>query len=89
MVPGGRDIAIATSEVLKERDAAVWAFHGLFVSGASFDSAFGLAHTIEKAASIAVKVINMGGKKQSITPDNLKDLSNVFNLGLNTRFFNE
>ena len=30
MVPGGADIALATSELMKEYDAAVWAHHGLF-----------------------------------------------------------
>jgi len=82
MLPGGPAIAKATSEVMKARDAAVWAYHGLFVSGESFDAAFGTAHTIEKAAEIAVKVISMGGRKQGITPDNLKALSDAFGLNL-------
>ena len=46
MVPGGADIALATSELMKEYDAAVWAHHGLFCSGPDFDITFGLMHTI-------------------------------------------
>ena len=55
MVPGGADIALATSELMKKYDAAVWAHHGLFVSGPDFDITFGLMHTIEKAAETWVK----------------------------------
>ena len=53
MVPGGTDIAKATCVEMEKYDAAIWAFHGLFVSGPSLDIAFGLMHTIEKAAQIA------------------------------------
>jgi rhamnulose-1-phosphate aldolase len=82
MLPGGVDIATASSELLKERDAVIWAYHGLFVSGENFETAFGLAHTIEKSAEIAVKINSMGGRKQGITADNLKALSSAFNLNL-------
>ena len=46
MVPGGADIALATSELMKTYQAAIWAQHGLFASGPDFDITFGLAHTI-------------------------------------------
>ena len=49
MVPGGADIAMATSEKMKHYQAAVWAQHGLFASGPDYDTTFGLAHTIERA----------------------------------------
>jgi rhamnulose-1-phosphate aldolase len=49
MVPGGAAIARETSALMREYDAAVWAHHGLFVSGPDLDTAFGLMHTIEKA----------------------------------------
>ena len=61
MVPGGADIAMATSEKMKTYQAAVWAQHGLFASGPDFDITFGLAHTIEKAAEIYVKVLSADG----------------------------
>ena len=60
MVPGGADIAMATSEKMKSYQAAIWAQHGLFASGPDFDTTFGLAHTIEKSAEIYVKVLSMG-----------------------------
>ena len=33
MVPGGRDIAVATSELMKQYDIAIWAHHGMFTVG--------------------------------------------------------
>ena len=63
MVPGGADIAMATSELMKKYDAAVWAHHGLFVSGPDYDITFGLMHTIEKAAQIYMLAITAGGGK--------------------------
>lgn len=52
MVPGGDEIAKATAGLMEEFDAVVWAQHGVFATGESYDAAFGLMHTIEKAAGI-------------------------------------
>ena len=48
MVPGGREIAVATSELMKKYDLAIWAHHGMFAAGEDFDLTFGLMHTAEK-----------------------------------------
>lgn len=86
-VPGGREIAVATSELMKEYDAAVWAHHGLFCSGADFDLTFGLMHTIEKSAEILVKVLSITPNKlQTITADNFRDLAVDFNVNLPEKF---
>ncbi|MDR1689958.1 MAG: rhamnulose-1-phosphate aldolase [Clostridiales bacterium] len=82
LLPGSTELAKETASVLRLRDAAIWAHHGLVTGAESFSGAFGIAHTIEKASAIAVKVISMGGKKQTITEENLKDLSDAFNLNL-------
>ena len=88
MGPGGADIAVATSELMKRYDAAVWAHHGLFVSGPDFDTAFGLMHTIEKAAQIYMLVLSAGGGKirQTITDDNLRAIAKEFGITLNEEF---
>ena len=87
MVPGGADIALATSELMKEFDAAVWAHHGLFCSGPDFDITFGLMHTIEKAAEIYVKAMSMGqGIRQTITDDNLRAIAKDFGVTLREEF---
>lgn len=87
MVPGGRDIAVATSELMKKYDVAVWAHHGLFASGEDFDLTFGLMHTVEKSAEILVKVLSIRPDKlQTITPQNFKDLARDFNVTLPEEF---
>lgn len=59
MVPGGREIAVATSELMKKYDLAIWAHHGMFAAGEDFDLTFGLMHTAEKSAEILVKMLSM------------------------------
>lgn len=90
MVPGGAAIAQATSEIMKKYPAAVWAHHGLFVSGPDFDTAFGLAHTIEKAAElyIAARAANGGSDMflNIISDQNLKDTCRDFNVEINSDF---
>lgn len=86
MVPGGREIAVATSELMKQYDVAIWAHHGMFCSGEDFDLTYGLMHTVEKSAEILVKVLSMGGKRQTITPTNFRDLAVDFKVTLDERF---
>lgn len=90
MVPGGRDIAVATSKLMKDYDAAVWAHHGLFCAGEDFDLTFGLMHTIEKSAEILVKVLSIRPDKlQTITPQNFRDLAVDFKVTLPEKFLYE
>lgn len=87
MVPGGKDIAIATSELMNRFDAVIWAHHGLLCSGENYDTTFGLAHTIEKSAEILVKVMSITDKKrQTITPQNFRDLAVDFKVNLSEEF---
>lgn len=90
MVPGGRDIAVATSELMKKYDVAIWAHHGMFASGEDFDLTFGLMHTVEKSAEILVKMLSMTNqKRQTITPDNFRDLAKDFKVTLPEEFLYE
>lgn len=90
MVPGGRDIAVATSELMKQYDVAIWAHHGMFCAGEDFDLTFGLAHTVEKAAEILVKMLSMRPDKlQTITPQNFRDLAVDFKVNLPEKFLYE
>lgn len=88
MVPGGNDIALATSKLMKNYDVAIWAHHGTFCSGEDFDTTFGLMDTVEKSGEILVKVLSMGGKRQSITSRNFRDLAVEFNVTLPEKFLN-
>ena len=90
MVPGGREIAVATSELMKKYDVAVWAHHGMFCSGEDFDLTFGLMHTVEKSAEILVKMLSMRPDKlQTITAENFRDLAVDFKVELPERFLFE
>ncbi|MFI3170105.1 MAG: rhamnulose-1-phosphate aldolase [Faecalibacterium sp.] len=88
MVPGGADIALATSKIMKDYDAAVWAQHGLFCSGPDFDITFGLMHTIEKAAQIFnLAMAASGGKlRQTIEDADLKAIADEFGVTINEAF---
>ena len=87
MVPGGRDIAVATSKLMKEYDVAIWAHHGMFCSGEDFDLTFGLMHTVEKSAEILVKMLSMRpDKRQTISPQNFRDLAKAFKVTLPEKF---
>ena len=90
MVPGGKDIAVATSKLMEQYDVAIWAHHGMFASGEDFDLTFGLMHTVEKAAEILVKVLSITPNKlQTITPDNFRHLANDFKVELPEKFLYE
>jgi rhamnulose-1-phosphate aldolase len=86
MVPGGKKIADATVELMKKYRVVVWAHHGMFVCGDTFDEAFGLMDTVEKAADIYVKVRTMGGKRQTISDQGFRELARDFHITLNEDF---
>lgn len=84
MVPGGKDIAVATSKLMEKFDVAIWAHHGIFGTGPDFDTTFGLVDTVEKSAEILVKVLSMSNTKlQTITRENFIDLAKDFKVTLN------
>ncbi|SMB83189.1 L-rhamnulose 1-phosphate aldolase [Pasteurella testudinis DSM 23072] len=80
LVPGKDEIGYATAEKMKSHSLVLWAFHGVFGSGATLDEAFGLIDTAEKSAEILVKVMAMGGRKQGITKDEFKLLAERFDV---------
>ena len=90
MVPGGREIAVKTAELMKKYDVVIWAHHGMFCSGENFDLTFGLLHTVEKSAEILVKMLSMSPTKlQTITTQNFRDLAKDFNVTLPEEFLYE
>lgn len=90
MVPGGREIAVATSKLMEEYDVAIWAHHGMFAAGEDFDLTFGLMHTVEKSAEILVKTLSMSPMKlQTIQIDEFRDLARDFKVVLPEKFLYE
>jgi rhamnulose-1-phosphate aldolase len=78
MTPGQTAIGQATAEQMIKHAMVLWPFHGVFGTGKDLDEAFGLIDTAEKAAEILVKVLAMGGKRQTITDEQLHDLAAAF-----------
>ena len=88
MVPGKGEIAQATSKLMEKYDIVVWAHHGLFCAGTTFDRAFGLMDTVEKSAEIYMKVAATGKKRLStITDAGIRKIIKAFGLkDFTTRF---
>lgn len=87
LVPGGRDIAVATSGLMKQYDVVIWAHHGMFCSGENFNLTFRLMHTVEKSAEILVKVRSMQScKRQTIQPEEFRHLAVDFGVKLPEKF---
>lgn len=73
LVPGSVELARATSDLMKDHAVVLWAQHGLVTTGATFDEAFGLAHSLEKAAGIylTARVANGGAEPQGLLSDEI------------------
>ena len=85
MIPGGTEIAVESAKLLEKYRAIVWAFHGIFGSGETFDETFGLVHTIEKAAEIYLKA-KSAGIIRTISDSNLRILADAFGVKINEEF---
>lgn len=89
MVPGSQQIALATSEAMETHVAAVWAQHGVFTTGPDLDTAFGIMHTIDKAAGIylAARAAN-GGKpiEFSVTDDDVRAMGDQLGLPIRAEY---
>ena len=90
MVPGTIEIAEKTCELMREYDVVLWAQHGLFAAGDTFDNTFGLMHTVEKASEMLIKVLSVTNTKQNIaTVKDFRDMAEVFHLDLPEKFLYE
>lgn len=86
MVPGSLELGIETCRELIEHDAVVWSNHGVLACGETFDHAFGLVHTIDKAADVAIKTEMLkSGNASSLDTDDLIQMSNAYSLNLDLR----
>ena len=86
MVCGGEEIGTVTSNLMKKYDIAIWAHHGIFCTGEDFDSVFGMMDAVEKSAEIEVKVLSMGGARQTMTDENILALEKPFGITVNREF---
>ena len=90
MLCGGRDIGVATSEIMKTQDIAVWSQHGIFVCAPDFDGAFGLIDAVEKAAEVLLKVMAVTNRKlNTIQPDEFRQINEPYGVEIDERFLYE
>lgn len=77
IVPGSSEIGRETAKKMKDHRLVIWPQHGIFGTGSTMDSTFGLVETVEKAAAIYNLI---GGReiKQKITDQQLWDLAKAF-----------
>lgn len=78
MVPGTDAIGEASAVKMKDMRIVIWPHHGIFGAGTTMDETFGLIETAEKAAEVYTIVCAQGGKKQTITDQQLQDLADAF-----------
>ncbi|EIB98751.1 rhamnulose-1-phosphate aldolase [Pantoea sp. Sc1] len=78
MVPGTDEIGAATAAQMQSHTLVMWPFHGVFGTGPTLDETFGLIDTAEKSSEVMVKVLSMGGIRQSITTEQLVALGKRF-----------
>jgi rhamnulose-1-phosphate aldolase len=78
MLPGAGAIGAATAVAMKKHALVLWPHHGVLAAGATLDEAFGKIASAEKAAAVLVKVIAMGGPRQSLSTAQLRELAAHF-----------
>jgi rhamnulose-1-phosphate aldolase len=85
-VPGGEEIAARSALLMEKYNALIWSHHGVFCAGNSFDEAFGLMETLEKAGEICVKILSMGGARSTPSGQDLRRLADALRLDVNDDF---
>ncbi|SFN18349.1 rhamnulose-1-phosphate aldolase [Izhakiella capsodis] len=77
-VPGTDGIGAATADKMQLHSLVMWPFHGIFGAGPTLDETFGLIDTAEKSSEVMVKVLSMGGVRQTISRSQLVELGKRF-----------
>ena len=85
MVCGNNEIGIATAEKMNDYRIVIWAQHGIYGAGRSFDETFGLIETVEKGAELYMKYAHLPIVNY-ITDDDLRALAVRFDLNYRTDF---
>ena len=88
MLCGNNEIGYATADKFEEYRIVIWGLHGIYGCGESFDEAFGLVETVEKAAELYIKVTSCGKRITTITDEQLMEVVNALNLNVRKDFLN-
>ncbi|MGN0301792.1 MAG: rhamnulose-1-phosphate aldolase [Anaerotardibacter sp.] len=85
---GTNEIAQKTTPLMEDFPLVVWPCHGAICAGESFDEAFGLMHTLDKAAGIQIQLRLLGKSEKdapySLTNQDIIQTAENFQLPLNT-----
>lgn len=85
MLCGTNEIGAATAAKMADYRLVVWAMHGVYGAGKSFDEAFGLIETVEKAAQIYMLTAHLK-RLNTITDTQLKTLAEAFGVTFKKEF---
>ncbi len=77
-LPGSKELARATEEIMERRTLALWQYHGIVAAGRNLDAAFGLIETAEKAAEIYLKAAALGPVEHRLSNEQLSALARHF-----------
>lgn len=76
LVPGGRELAAATTAAIAKRSLVVWKHHGMGATGRSLDEAFGRMHVVDKAAELYLKAMAAAGElRTALSDDDLRAIA--------------
>ncbi|MFH0911198.1 MAG: rhamnulose-1-phosphate aldolase [Planctomycetota bacterium] len=80
ILPGSRELAERTVEVLRSRDVALWGKHGAVASGRDIQEAFDYLHVANKGAKALLQCLSIGFTPLGLTGEELAELAGVFRL---------
>lgn len=76
---GTYEIGVDTANRMKDHRLVIWGLHGIYGCGDTFDEAFGLVETVEKAAEVYLKYLPFK-ELNTITDENLKEVAGLFKI---------
>lgn len=88
MVCGNNEIGEATASKMNDYRIVVWAQHGIYGAGRTYDETFGLIETVEKGAELYLKYSHLPVLNR-ISDKQLKDLAKHFSLTYRTDFLED
>lgn len=87
--PGSAELAEETATLMEKHLAVIWPHHGLLCAGTNLDAAFGLTHTIDKAAGIYLKARSAVKNEEALqmaSEENVRAAAQAFGVSLDETF---
>jgi rhamnulose-1-phosphate aldolase len=84
-VPGSLTLALESARMLGEYNILIWAHHGVFSVGSSFDDTFSLVDVVEKAAKIYLLFSSGGEPVSTVSRQNILDECKQLGININDK----